>query len=88
MPLSFGTRYFIAVFASFPPYYKLQPVESSACLPNFFFNNGFNIFLCVFQVVTLFKFNTKLSVVLLSHTVPAITLIPFGLMKINIFCES
>jgi len=43
---------------------------------------------CVFQVVTLFKFHKKLSVVLLSHTAPATSLIPFGLMKIIIFCES
>jgi len=40
MPLSYGTRYFIAVFAMFPPYYNLNPAESSARPPNSFFKSN------------------------------------------------
>ena len=71
--LPYGTPYFIRVFASNRRYYNPKPAESNARPPTLILRPILILFsVCVFQVVTLFKFHKKLSDVLLSHTVPAI----------------
>jgi len=89
MSLRYKARYFIAAFPSFPPYYKLQPAQSSVRHPSSTFKTYFKIILCFLCSQWMFSssFTKELSTVLLSHTVHAISVIKFGLMEMIILCK-
>ena len=88
MPLLYDSRYFTAAFPSFPPYYNLEPAQSSVRPPNSTFKTYFNIILCNLysHYSSPSSFTKELSTVRLSRTVHAISVIKFGLMKVIIFC--
>jgi len=58
MSLLYEARDFISAFPSFPPYYNLEPAQSSVRPPSSTFKTYFNIILCffVFPVDVFFKF--------------------------------
>jgi len=89
MSLRYEARYFIAAFPSFPPYYNLEPAQSSVRPPSSTFRNYFNIILCFLCSQWMFSssFTKELSTVLLTHKVQAISVIKFGLMEMIILCE-
>ena len=88
MSLLYESRYFTAAFPSFPPYNNIEPAQSSVRTPNSKFKTYFNVILCFLCSHCSFpsSFTKELSTVLLSHTVHAISVFKFGLMKVIIFC--